>query len=919
MKKHLFQRIWLCLILFFISNTSWAQSLSSFTLVDAQTNQDIMKLVDGSEVDLAVHPSNFFNIRADVDNATASVRFDWNGQFNFRTESAAPYTLFGDDNGDYNGMSLNLGLNSLSGTPFSGAGASGNAGAALNISFTVINSSNTGPSGSCTGDGSHQVQISGELKQWHKITLDFEGPNGDESCSINPFLNYRMNILFQHANTGREYMVPGYFAGDGNAAETGATGGNIWRCHFAPDQIGIWNYTASFREGSEIAISLDPLAGNPVSFDGISGSFQVQPTDKQGRDFRAHGRLEYVGERYLRFAGSGKYFLKGGADAPENLLAYEDFDNTPNNGNLRKNWAPHLQDWNSGDPEWQGGKGRELIGALNYLAGKGMNVFSFLTLNINGDDKNVFPYVNYNGGVSPQEDRKRFDLSKLDQWEIIFEHADALGLYLHFKTQETENDGLLDQGQLGVERKLYYRELIARYSHHLALNWNLGEENNIWDELSDPSQSLIRSYTNYLNRLDPYGHNIVLHSYPGQQENVYGPLLGLDSTLTGTSLQIAWFLVHGETKKWIENSKNAGFPWVVANDEQGGPNIGVPPDPGYQGYTLPNNSPDQHDIRREVLWGNLMAGGAGVEYYFGYQLPQSDLNCQDWRSRDQMWEFTDYALTFFQQHIPFWEMESQDDLVSHGFCLAKSNEYYVVYIPNSLYIPTIDLPNIDFKVQWYNPRTGGSLQTVNNIQGSNNLTLPQTPVNDTQDWVILLSDASVSLPIELTYFTAKALNDGQVQLEWESSFEQNSSHYVIEARTGSSLIEVLGQVPASGNSDIPLTYSFQDYSNHRLYRLKMVDQDGSFSYSNWVEIGAWDGKIEVHPNPVIDQLTIGAPNLPEGSRVSITDILGRQLIDLDLGKDPKHVIDLTSLDRGYYLVRVYSELENLFSTRIYKN
>ena len=40
------------------------------------------------------------------------------------------------------------------------------------------------------------------------------------------------------------------------------------------------------------------------------------------------------------------------------------------------------------------------------------------------------------------------DVSKLDQWEMIMEHADQLGMFLHFKTQEAENQGLLDEGEV---------------------------------------------------------------------------------------------------------------------------------------------------------------------------------------------------------------------------------------------------------------------------------------------------------------------------------------------------------------------------------------------------------------------------------------------------------------------------------------
>ncbi len=47
----------------------------------------------------------------------------------------------------------------------------------------------------------------------------------------------------------------------------------------------------------------------------------------------------------------------------------------------------------------------------------------------------------------------------------------------------------------------------------------------------------------------------------------------------------------------------------------------------------------QHEVRKQTLWGVLMAGGAGVEYYFGYQFTQNDLVCEDWRSRDQSWDY----------------------------------------------------------------------------------------------------------------------------------------------------------------------------------------------------------------------------------------------------------------------------------------
>jgi hypothetical protein len=911
--------IWLCSCLILSPSLSFAQSVVSFTLVDANTDQDIMVLHQGDSIHLSDYPANAFNIRANTQpDPTGSVSFDWNGQNKFKLENAPPYALFGDNNGDYAAFSFTPGTYNLVAKPYPSANGGGTAGTPLSINFIVSSQSN--PGGTCTGDGSHDLSLKGQLRQWHKITLDIEGPNSDENCSPNPFLDYRMNVTFSHAASGKSYLVPGFFAGDGKAGESSATGGNVWRCHFAPDETGAWEYSVSFRSGNEIAVSLDPNEGAPVSFDGLTGSFTVLPSDKTGRDFRAQGRLQYVGERYLKFAGSGQYFIKGGADAPENFLAYEDFDNTPNNGNRRKSWSPHLQDWKPGDPQWKNGQGREIIGALNYLASEGLNVFSFLTMNINGDDKNVFPYVQSNGSPSPQEDRRRFDLSKLDQWEIVFAHADSLGLYLHFKTQETENDQLLDQGTLGTERKLYYRELVARFGHHLALNWNLGEENDIWSELNDPNQTHIKSYAKYLRNIDPYNHHIVIHSYPGQQNQVYDPLLGLDSALTGTSIQTGWNNVHSATKNWIEKSTQAGLPWVVANDEQGSANNGVPPDPGYNGFSQPGNAADQEDIRREVLWGNLMAGGAGVEYYFGYGFPDSDLSCENWRSRDQMWDYTRHALAFFYQYLPFWKMSSQDALVSHGYCFAQTDSLYVVYLANGNNPPSLDLPQQAFDLRWYDPRNGGSLQNAASITGGNNFSLPNSPSAGNQDWVLLITLSGNSFPIELGYFTAKGLPDGQVQLSWESKRESNSSHFEIEGSTDLLATESLGQVAAAGFSESPITYSFFSWSQHQFFRLKMVDLDGSYAYSPWVEwqpaLGS--GKIRTYPNPCQDYLHLESNALPAGSRLQIVDFLGRTLHAQVLEGTPQTTLNVSGLPQGLYLLRILHQEEVLYRTTLQK-
>jgi len=597
-------------------------------------------------------------------------------------------------------------------------------------------------------DGQGRIEIRGTLRQWHKVTLTLDGPYAHElDTKPNPFTDYRMTVVFRHASGAPVYRVPGYFAADGQAAETGADSGVKWRAHLSPDKAGQWNYQVLFVQGVGVATS-DQSGAVVPPYDGKSGTFKVGK--KRGRlpDLRARGRLQVVGKHHLRFAGTGEYFLKAGADAPETLLAYTDFDGTYTLKAKLKTWEPHVQDWRRGDPVWQGGKGKGLIGALNYLSAKGANAFSFLTYNAGGDGDNVWPFIK-------RDAKFHYDCSKLDQWGVVFDHAQTRGLYLHFKTQETENDdnkkgkqdtgvvpASLDGGDLGPERRLYYRELIARYAYLLALNWNLGEEN---------TQSLAQrqAAAAYFDEHDAFHHNIVIHTFPDQQDQVYRPLLGDASKLTGVSLQNHWDATHKKTLQWVTESAAAGKPWVVANDEQGNAGQGVPPDPGYQGFEADKLGYDLHDIRKQTLWGNLMAGGAGVEYYFGYKLPENDLVCEDFRSRDRSWDFCRIAIDFFlRNEIPFQDMSNRNALIGNTendkekYCLAQDGEVYVVYLG---YVPTttLDLSAAegDFKVKWFNPRTGGSLKngSVRKVQGGAVVDLGQAPSEENEDWVVLIS------------------------------------------------------------------------------------------------------------------------------------------------------------------------------------
>ncbi|GHB62240.1 DUF5060 domain-containing protein [Persicitalea jodogahamensis] len=597
--------------------------------------------------------------------------------------------------------------------------------------------------------------ISGEQKIWHKISIDFEGPLSSETALPNPFSYYRLDVTFAHESGSPVLVVPGYFAADGQAANSSATSGNVWRVHFAPSKMGRWNYTVSFRGGENAAVG---GAGQPAGYmDGKKGSISVANTDKALPDNRARGRLEYNGTRYLKYAGTGENFIKVGADSPENMLHYVDFDGTLDGYGklgkeylqLMKTWEPHAQDADKEVSEytWKNGKGKNIMGAINYLAAKGQNAFSFLTFSVDGDDGCIYPHIVRNDSLfikSSQESKSwekavhhdRFDCSKLDQWERVLDYAETKGMFLHFKTFENEGVALMGQHELSNDRKLYYRELIARFGHHLALNWNLSEETKV-------DVAAIRETASYIRSTDPYRNHVVQHTFPlghgkkGAPEQpsfdyYYLNLVGFQSELTGASLQLQKDDVHEQVKRWVELSAQSGKPWVICNDEQGNASTGVTVDA--DSPLFKNKLPDNLDeIRHKVLWATLMAGGAGVEYYYGYQAETNDLNAQDHRTRAHKYEQAKIARDFFEQYIPFADMKSLDEATANpdDYVFGKEGAVYAVYMPKGGGL-AIDIPAGKWAVQWYNPREGGNLSAKKAFS---------KPANapDAKDWVALIT------------------------------------------------------------------------------------------------------------------------------------------------------------------------------------
>ena len=589
-----------------------------------------------------------------------------------------------------------------------------------------------------------QGTLSGQRQVWHVVDLTFQHDEAlTEGGNPNPFYDFRLDVTFSHSISGVSYVVPGYFDADGNPADSGTTLGDIWRVRFVPDASGTWDWSVSFRSGTGVSVASDPLDGVPASFDGASGSFLVLPADPGAPGLRGKGMLRYEDQPLLRFAENHEYFLKNGADSPENLLGYFEFDGTVDTGGTPNDldqldglhhFAPHLADYDAlgGGPTWKGGKGKALVGGLNYLASVGVNSVYFLTYNIDGGDGGeVYPWASTGSKL-------RYDVGKLAQWSRVFDHMTDLGLVLHVVTQERENDTVLDFGAFGDQRKLYYRELVARFGCNLGVVWNIGEE-------TSNSDADRMAFASYLRSLDPYQHPISVHTNPSELNQVYTPLLGFPDVEL-CSLQLDPVDVHDRTLEWASASLAAGRPWVVTNDEQNPADEGVVPD---------SVDPKHGTIRRDALWGNLLAGGGGAEFYFGYGWPDDDLDCEDWRSRSNLWDQVTTSLDFLRDQVPYQDMRAADELTGQQdqYCLALDGEVYLIYAPLSA-APVLDLAgSVDtFSLQWFDVDQGGALQSTQTatVTGPGQVALGPPPPGG-KDWVAIVRRQAQRSPVLLSH------------------------------------------------------------------------------------------------------------------------------------------------------------------------
>jgi hypothetical protein len=188
------------------------------------------------------------------------------------------------------------------------------------------------------------------------------------------------------------------------------------------------------------------------------------------------------------------------------------------------------------------------------------------------------------------------------------------------------------------------------------------------------------------------------------------------------------------------------------------------------------------------------------------------------------------------------------------------------------------------------------------------------------DFAISGWTATNILPVEVVNFEVKETAKFN-HVMWKTKSELNSQWFIVERSTDGINFTEIGKVDAAGNSSVEKNYFYKDYDilyPKLYYRLKEVDNDGSFEYSDAIMVMRTDLEMSVYPNPTTGAININFYIQFEGNyTIRYTDAIGRVIVEeikVSTGNSTYSSLVLTNLPTGVY----FMEVMNAAGTIIYQ-
>jgi hypothetical protein len=180
-------------------------------------------------------------------------------------------------------------------------------------------------------------------------------------------------------------------------------------------------------------------------------------------------------------------------------------------------------------------------------------------------------------------------------------------------------------------------------------------------------------------------------------------------------------------------------------------------------------------------------------------------------------------------------------------------------------------------------------------------------------WSLTIT-SQATLPIDLISFTAKK-QEKAVLLNWVTASELNNDHIELQKCADANQFETITTLKGAGTSTQKNFYTYldkspfdiknQSASNIVYYRLKQVDTDGKWTYSNIISVvKSTTTKVIFYPNPTSDHIYI--ENISDIQGFSITDILGKTVMQGQYS--PASALDISPLPSGYYFLNIQSDI-----------
>lgn len=184
-------------------------------------------------------------------------------------------------------------------------------------------------------------------------------------------------------------------------------------------------------------------------------------------------------------------------------------------------------------------------------------------------------------------------------------------------------------------------------------------------------------------------------------------------------------------------------------------------------------------------------------------------------------------------------------------------------------------------------------------------------------------DPSEPLPVDLLHFSAHAKAD-HVELSWATASEINNDFFTIERSKDGYVFETVATVYGAGNSNEIIHYQINDdtaYTGASYYRLKQTDFDGTFSYSDLVNVEmVANVQFRVYPNPVseVAHLELSAQLLDAPFTLEVFELNGSLInVPFTLANDHLIKLDTSGLRKGVYMIRLLAG-DQIFHTRLLK-